>query len=79
MREVRGPDSLFVVEVDMPSEESNAVLHILDTSYPESVALENITESDGHTHVTVFSRERALIGEVDELQREGKVTQYTVK
>jgi hypothetical protein len=75
MREVRGPDSLFVVEVDMSSEDSGEVIRTLMESFPESVALENVSD----TRVTVYSRERALIGEVDELQREGKVTQYTVK
>jgi len=79
VREVRGKDSLFIILVDMPSEESDEVLRVLDTSFPESVAVENITENGGQTHVTVFCRERALIAEVDELHREGKVTQYTVK
>jgi hypothetical protein len=75
MREVRGPDSLFVIEVDMNADESDEVLHVLDTLFPESVALENITDN----HVTVFSRERSLIAEVDELHQDGKVIQYTVK
>ncbi len=79
MREVHGPDSLFIIQVSMPDEASGEVLHVLDTAFPESVALENITENGGQTHVDVFCRERALISEVDSLHREGKVIQYTVK
>jgi len=78
MREVRGPDSLFIMKVDMQSTASNEVLRVLDTSFPESVALENILEEGDKTHVTVFCRERSLISEMDALHREGKVIQYTV-
>lgn len=75
MREIFGPDSLFVIEVEMCEEASGDVLSTLHNTYPESVALENITD----THVTVFSRENGLLIETHQLLQAGKVTKYTVK
>ena len=75
MREVHGPDSLFVIEVEMCEEASGEVLSTLHNAYPESVSLENVTD----THVTVFSRENSLIAEAHSLLQAGKIRKYTVK
>lgn len=75
MREVRDPDALFVVEVEMCEESNRDVIRALLHTYPESIALENVSD----THVTVFSREDAILYDVHQLLQEGKVTQYTVK
>ena len=75
MREIHGPDSLFVIEVEMCEEASEEVLSTLHDAYPEHVSLENVTD----THVTVLSRENSLVSEVHRLLQAGKIKNSTVK
>ena len=75
MREITGPDPLYAIDVEMEASSFNEVIRVLDTSFPESVTLENVTD----TNVTVFSRERCLVTEVEQLHREGKINKYTVR
>jgi hypothetical protein len=58
---------------------SNEVIRTFDTAFPESIAIERITEEGEHTNVTAFCREYSLVTELIELHRDGKVKSFEVK
>jgi hypothetical protein len=74
MIEIRGPDPLYKIEVEMDAENFGIVTRTLTNAFPDSVALKNVTD----THVTVFTRDNAMLYEVHQLYQNGKINKYSV-
>jgi len=79
MREVHGPDSLFVIHASVFNENSDEVIRSIKDAFPESVAIEAINEGAEQTSITAFCREYALVTELIELHKDGKVVCFEVK